>query len=753
MNNFYIKIRQYQWFRLLTIALVGIVTSLSAAADTIDLGELQLDTEYSVSSFKSYVGHFTAPKSGTVNYTDADFSVYTDADFNNSVPRTEGPRIGAQQSYTFTATAGTTYWFYAGFTWNDGSLKISMDETLKLLSTSIDEGEKLAAGGRGAIEYQFSQAVAVDKVTFSAGKTSAVLTTADETYRLSGSVIIVEYGATLLEWFNKGLVKAGDELTVKFEGLRASADASLKYNSDGNASFKYVAANKPITLVSATTGDGTKKLSVGQEAESEFLSYFREGDPNGKYVFTFSEPLNPNKGFYQLQYGNSEADDLYTEDVTGTFSDNNKVLTIDVTGKLRDYKEMVPSKSKYSQIVLAIHNLTAADGQLVYTGLSGSEGSFDFVFKYTYLTNTATAEFTPNDKLSESIEIYVSNYSEISYDGVSFSWSKNGVAKSVVVDKSDLSITTDSFGGAAIVVTVPSEVRAQNNVTVTLSNLTFSDGQDHSESFVNVYNVVNYTVDDNFTYTYSPNLDAAVSSCDQVVIDFSGYDNVSYREGTAIMSGRTTTDISSLAAATQGANGSQMIQPVTGAIDNDHYTITFPEGYFELANNVVNPEFAVTFIIYNEKIATEKTVETTPANGSVVESCTEIVLTFSDSKEVSLGGGKASIAKEGGETQYLPDATWGEESNQMIQSLNNLATDDGTYTVTFPAGYFNLDDDTSDEITITFTVTASTSGISEIANGEGQVEYFNLNGVQVVSPAKGIYIVRRGNSATKQVIK
>jgi hypothetical protein len=709
MKSFYITIRQSRWLRLLTLAILGIV-SASAYAGTVDFGELELDKEYVVADDKGdYTGHYTATRSGTMTIT-PNFDVYTDENFENEVSKTaSGWTNTGQQKFVFSVTEGQTYWFLLSWSMNPAKLVISMPSSLSLDEASVAEGSKLSASGYGAVDYKFSQAVTVSKASLISGENTAELET-----RIQGNVLTAVYAETLKEWLNNGTVQAGDKLTIKLEGVASSSDASLLYNGDGVASFDYVAAAAPITLESATAGDGAYKLVVSGTAETDFLSYFRPTDSRGKYVFTFSAPIDPEKGSFQLQYGSSESDSgsgdyYYVGDLKAAgkveFSNDNKTITLDLTGVLRDPKSMITSGSTFSEIIVHLGYITGADGQLVYTGASGSEGSFDFVFNYKVLSSVASAEFEEKDNIGESVEIYVSTYSEVDFDGITFSWRENGENKSAAVAKADLTLTTDEYDGATIVVAVPADVQTKNNVTVSFTNISFADGLEHS-GFEQTYNVVDYTVDTDLVVTYTPNTDAAVESVDKVVLNFQGYDNVTYRSGQAQMLGRSATSYVFLDTPTAGESGSQLIQPVTGATKSDTYTITFPEGYFELANNVVNPVFTATFIVNNGVVV--KSIETDPADGATVESCDEIVITFNDYETASLGSGKATISKDGGEAQNLGDAGWGVADNQMKQPLGGLAAENGTYTVTFPAGYFNLgDDDTSEEIVVTFTVGAA----------------------------------------------
>lgn len=52
----------------------------------------------------------------------------------------------------------------------------------------------------------------------------------------------------------------------------------------------------------------------------------------------------------------------------------------------------------------------------------------------------------------------------------------------------------------------------------------------------------------------------------------------------------------------------------------------------------------------------------------------------------------------------------------------------------------------------TYTVTIGTTGIESIEVNSGEVEYFNLNGVKVANPEKGVFIKKQGNKSSKVVL-
>ncbi|MBO5780608.1 MAG: hypothetical protein J6R27_05880 [Muribaculaceae bacterium] len=74
--------------------------------------------------------------------------------------------------------------------------------------------------------------------------------------------------------------------------------------------------------------------------------------------------------------------------------------------------------------------------------------------------------------------------------------------------------------------------------------------------------------------------------------------------------------------------------------------------------------------------------------------------------------------------------------------------------MTFPAtadglGNLTVTFDCS-RMTLTITLTA---GVDEIELGDVPAEYFNLQGVRVAEPTTGLYIVRRGNNITKEIVR
>jgi hypothetical protein len=491
MKDLYRSLTKNYLFRLFALALFA-TASASVSAGVVDFGEMELGKEYTIKDdFNNYQGTFTAPKSGTVyceTPSGQQFLPYTDADHTNAVSISSGGIVGNTFPYSFSATAGTTYYFYTSFAMTSGVFKMEMDQSLAIKESTVPDGSTLSAAGGGSIDITFNQAIALDKITISTGSTSKGVTD----YRINNVFLTINLADILNSWYTNGTLTAGQKVTVKIEGLRSAADATALYGGNGVLELNYTAANAPIKMVSATNADGSYSFVGNNTPSIDFLSYFADSNVNGKYVFTFSAPLDPTQGALSLQYGSSEGGDseLYQETLTPVFSNDNKTMTIDVTGKLRRPQDMLASAKTYDTMVLALNRLTGADGQYVYTETQGSLGSFYFSFPYSTVSANISTEFTPSDSFdnAESIEIYVSGYSAVFYDGLEFSWYDNGERQSIVVDKADLKITTDKYDGAEIVVAVPASLKGKADVTLSFYNLETADGADHSDVLSNVYN-------------------------------------------------------------------------------------------------------------------------------------------------------------------------------------------------------------------------------------------------------------------------
>lgn len=185
------------------------------------------------------------------------------------------------------------------------------------------------------------------------------------------------------------------------------------------------------------------------------------------------------------------------------------------------------------------------------------------------------------------------------------------------------------------------------------------------------------------------------------------------------------------------------------------YRLIVPQNYFYIGeefDSQNSAEMIYEFTIVDNGGTTTFSVTSDPAEGNVT-SLKEILLTFVNHNEASLSSGKATLSINGGEPINLPDAEFGPDwdiMNQMVQKLDKEYTEKGTYVITFPAGYFNLDSDVSPEFSLIYTI-GNPSGVNGIQFAEdGRYHVYTLDGVEVLdtdnasalrSLAPGLYII------------
>jgi hypothetical protein len=88
--------------------------------------------------------------------------------------------------------------------------------------------------------------------------------------------------------------------------------------------------------------------------------------------------------------------------------------------------------------------------------------------------------------------VQVTGYDEFTFSGVKFAWDTD----SVVVAKSELTITPADGNAATILVPIPAAARTATDVTVSFTDMTFTDGVDHSDLFTKTYNAGSSAVTD-----------------------------------------------------------------------------------------------------------------------------------------------------------------------------------------------------------------------------------------------------------------
>lgn len=102
------------------------------------------------------------------------------------------------------------------------------------------------------------------------------------------------------------------------------------------------------------------------------------------------------------------------------------------------------------------------------------------------------------------------------------------------------------------------------------------------------------------------------------------------------------------------------------------------------------------------------------------------------------------------DTVKLADGEKGTFALSPINKANAIwkAGDNELSAITFAGGTY------IDQIYVIYKENESGSGVAGIeADENAPVEYYNLQGVRVASPEKGLYIVKQGNKVEKRFIK
>ena len=484
--------------KIFTLALLLLTAATATYAKEVDLGAMQLDTDYEVKGdFNSYIGSFTATTDGTLiaNSTGSDgLHPYCQklADMEsegNAIAYTADNFYPLQ--YHFDVTAGTTYYFYIGFSMNPFTFRLSMDagNGISIAHTTPEAGSVFSVSGGGLVSIQFNRAV-----NFSS-EAKVIAGNQEATVSANGlsNIVSLEIKEPLFKWLSEGTLNAGDKFIVRLFDVTAADDATMIYGTDGTADIEYIIGEMPIQLVDTTNASGT------------FKSYYMPNDPAGIVTLTFDGDVA--SAIVSLSFGSTDVEgDYYTGEITPVIKD--KTITIDLTGKHRTPDTMVASGTNYNNMILNVSKVLDTTGQHAYSAGQGTIGGFLFTYdELEVVTANVMCEFTPRPGSTitaetASIEIWITDEAKLSYDGVKFT-TNTGIELVVTDFKKEV----DPYDETASILTVPvpkelTQATTFNEetptVTVTLNNLQSADGIDHSNDVRATYNLGIAAVDKAF---------------------------------------------------------------------------------------------------------------------------------------------------------------------------------------------------------------------------------------------------------------
>ena len=484
-------------FTQLCMLVACVAVSFTAQARLIDLGEIQLDTDYDIPmDFNAYIASFTATSNGTLIASSTDsytllpyYQRLTDMESEgNPIEYTLDNPYGAKQ-YHFDVTEGTTYYFYIDFTMSSFTFRISMDagDGLSISQTLPEAGSVFSVSGGGVVSVQFNRAVRLSSTAkIIAGEKEATVIVNGQ-----NNLYTMEIKEPLFNWLNDGTLQGGDTFIIRLFDVTAADDATVVFGTDGTADIEYIIGEMPIRLVNSENTSGT------------FKSYYLPNDPTGIVTLTFDGEIA--SALASLSYGSIDVEgDYYTEELIPIIDGN--TIKVDLSGKTRTPDTMVASGNNYNNMTIYFYKVMDTTGQHAYSEGQGSIGSFSFTYEtLEVVTADVISEFTPasgttfneNYYETESIEIWITDEAKLSYDGVKFDCNFMPEQPIIVVNYTK---EADPYDATAAVLTVPfpweqmpfvtqemDETATDLVITVTLNNLQSADGIDHTADVTATY--------------------------------------------------------------------------------------------------------------------------------------------------------------------------------------------------------------------------------------------------------------------------
>jgi len=291
------------------------------------------------------------------------------------------------------------------------------------------------------------------------------------------------------EMLTEGQVHPGDTLTIALDGLALTSNHEVLYEGTGHLELHLVVGSMPIVLESTENTTGN------------FLSYYTTNDSTGIIQMHFSGKVSPDRLSAQLKYGMIDKDadgDYYVEYLTPALSEDGKTVLINLQGKRRKALDMVKSGTDYGTVVLGITGVLDENGIYAYSSGQGSLGSYWYSFDFQEVTANVFCEFTPasGSRLTDqtqSIELWVTDDAKLVYDGVVFTYEKDGKTLQHVILNEELvkEVDPDDNNAAILTIPVPLEVLTGSQLQLSLLNLQGRDGSDYSKLLT-----ATYTTDD-----------------------------------------------------------------------------------------------------------------------------------------------------------------------------------------------------------------------------------------------------------------
>lgn len=470
---------------LLTLLLLLAAAFNMSAAEVVDYGLLQLDTDYEFPYFKDVKGYYVADKDGhlTVSSTTSDFlTPYKDKELTERYDYTFN-REGGGNFYDLKVTKGDTVFLFKNFCMAKGTFRLAMGSNVTLTATTDPAaGSVYTPSGTAQIIVTFNKAIKYGSAEIQAGETISPI----EAYT-TGNAVVFNAKNEVYQLMTEGKLVKDQEFILRLKDIKLSSDPTVIYGTDGTFEVRLVASAKPAAVESVVKPE-------------EFLSYWRKGAAEAQFVMNFDAPLyvpteaDSNKIYAQITYGNFEGtgSEYYVEDIPLNIEGSS--ASIDLSGKLRRPADMLPSGNLYPSANIRVFGLRDTAGSYVYTSSNGTLGSFTFSLPYAEVKPNFTAEFTPASggtlqNVSE-LEIWTTDFAQLEFAAVRFDFvNKAGEQKTLNVTDFSKHDDTEFEGAGYILVTLPAELKGAGKIKVSLDGLETADGIDHSALFMAEYDM------------------------------------------------------------------------------------------------------------------------------------------------------------------------------------------------------------------------------------------------------------------------
>ncbi|MDE6655143.1 MAG: hypothetical protein K2K37_12245 [Muribaculaceae bacterium] len=446
--------------KFLTVVTMAIACAFTASAESFptDGGAITLGTVYDVTFAEHYDATVTIPATGNLIQNGCVDLHLEDAGEPSYLGYGE---LG--QVRIWKVEGGKTYKISAGFVMSDGQVSFQMegDMGLSLVSASPEEGSELTI--TTVVDLKFNTDVtcssaylAVDGEQLPISKRSSLLNT-----------LSFDISNAMTSLYDSGKISKDGGDAVKLVITDMQTVSGIKYGEDGVFEINYVAAPRQVDLVSYNIPLPIK-------------SYYAPGDPAGILTFSFDSPVKDDDVNLTIFYGEKGWEgDFYYETIPAQV--NGAVVTVDLTGKLRDINSYVSVSNP--SIELKLNNIYSLDSRPAVGNSESNFAAYSFLVGFENIdAEDVACEFIPATGSSlagvNEIEIWFNKSGIFTYDGVEFLYNDGGAEKSVVVAKADLDIQTEG-DETTIHVAVPEVVKGMKGITVRLHDLVSTDGYNH----------------------------------------------------------------------------------------------------------------------------------------------------------------------------------------------------------------------------------------------------------------------------------